>query len=210
MQTLTDIILASASPRRHELLSSLGIGVRVVPSGVDEVDRADRTPLENAIAHAAAKAAAVAERTPAGLVVAADTVVDVDGATLGKPHDRAEAAAMLRRLAGREHLVHTAFALADRPSGRRLARTSTTRVRFFPLSETEIADYVAGDEPLDKAGAYGIQGRGAVLVASIDGDFYTVMGFPMALFVRSLPELGYGLPTLAGREPALAAGTVGA
>lgn len=191
---LESIVLASASPRRLELLRSLGLDVRVEPSGYDERDDPSASPPELAIRHAATKARDVQARFPDDLVVAADTVVDVDGLALGKPRDRDDAARMLRTLSGRTHMVHTAYAIAF--PGRRdlIEESSTTAVRFYRLDDDEIADYVATGESMDKAGAYGIQGRAAALVQSIDGDFYTVMGFPLARFVRSLRRLGFALP----------------
>ena len=192
---LESIVLASASPRRLELLRSLGLDVRVEPSGYDEPDDPTAPPQTLAIRHAATKAREVQARFPDDLVVAADTVVDVDGVALGKPRDPDDAARMLRMLSGRTHAVHTAYAIAF--PGRRdlIEESSTTKVRFYRLGDDEIADYVATGEPMDKAGAYGIQGRAAALVTSIDGDFYTVMGFPLARFVRSLRRLGFSLPT---------------
>jgi septum formation protein len=184
------------------LLISLGLDVRVAASDVDEGERPGCGPAELAQVHAAAKADASAARGHEGVIVAADTVVDLDGRALGKPRDAAEAAAMLTALAGREHVVHTAFVVVDASAGRRLQRSSSTRVRFAPLSSRQIADYVATGEPMDKAGAYGIQGRGAALVERIEGDFYTVMGFPLGEFVRCLPELGYELPPQRVEAPA--------
>ncbi|HEY1977097.1 MAG TPA: Maf family protein [Candidatus Baltobacteraceae bacterium] len=192
---LTRIILASASPRRLELLRSLGLDVEVAPSGYHEPDSPQLTPAELAVAHAREKlAAAIAKIGDSAVpVVAADTVVDVDGAALNKPADEADAVRMLSVLSGREHLVHTAFALAV-PGGETINERSTTVVRFYRLTPDEIGDYVATGEPLDKAGAYGIQGLAAALVESIMGDFYTVMGFPLARFVRTLRRLGFALP----------------
>jgi septum formation protein len=168
--------------------------VRVVPSDVDEGDRPGYGPRELAALHAAAKASAVARIERNALIVAADTVVDLDGTALGKPIDDADATRMLRALSGRRHLVHTAYVAHDSGSGRRVEATHTTLVTFAGLSSETIERYVATGEPGDKAGAYGIQGRGAALVERIDGDFYTVMGFPLGDFVRRLPELGYALP----------------
>ncbi|MGP6159354.1 MAG: Maf family protein [Vulcanimicrobiaceae bacterium] len=202
MRELRSIVLASASPRRRELLVSLGLRVRVAPSDVDEGERPGCGPAELALAHARAKSDAAAAREREGVIVAADTVVDLEGKSLGKPRNAAEAAATLAALAGREHIVHTAFVVVDNPGGRRIVRSSSTRVRFAPLSSEQIAQYVATGEPMDKAGAYGIQGRGAALVERIDGDFYTVMGFPLGEFVRSLPELGYVLPSSSVASPA--------
>lgn len=200
---LTRIVLASASPRRLELLRSLGLQVETVVSGYDEPRLPGVTPPQLAIAHARAKLAA--SLTAAGVrdvpVVAADTVVDLDGVALGKPTGAADAARMLGQLSGREHLVHTAFALAVPGRSAPVEEASTTRVRFYPLGEAEIAAYVATGEPLDKAGAYGIQGRAAALVEAIDGDFYTVMGFPLARFVRAVRRLGFSLPTAKPTAP---------
>jgi len=191
---LERIFLASASPRRLELLRSLGLTVRVEPSGYDEPDDPAATPRELAIRHAAAKARDVRARFPDAVIVAADTVVDVDGQALGKPRDAAHAHQMLRTLSGREHEVHTAYAIALPGREALVEDAATTRVRFYPLDDDEIAAYVASGEPMDKAGAYGIQGRAAALVDAIDGDFYTVMGFPLARFVRTLRRLGFALP----------------
>lgn len=198
MRNLLSIVLASASPRRFELLTSLGLDVRVVASDVNEGDRPGFEPRELAAFYAEAKAVAVAGRGVAGLIVAADTVVDLDGKALGKPLSPRDAADMLRALAGREHLVHTAYALREPAYEVAFGTTSTTRVRFAALSEETIERYVATGDSLDKAGAYGIQGRGAELVDRIDGDFYTVMGFPLGDFVRRLPGLGYALATAHG------------
>jgi septum formation protein len=168
--------------------------VLVMPADVEEGPRPGLAPHDLARLHAGTKAAAARARIGTNVMIAADTVVDVDGTALGKPRDPAEARTMLATLSGREHLVHTAFVVADGASGRTIERCASTRVRFAELGTDEIDAYVATGEPLDKAGAYGIQGRGAALVESIDGDFYTVMGFPLGLFVRSLPELGLYLP----------------
>jgi septum formation protein len=189
------IVLASASPRRSELLRSLGLAVEIAPSGYHEEAPEGVSPEGLAELNAREKlGAALAALTPAALpVVAADTVVDVDGVVLGKPTGVDDAQRMLRLLSGREHRVHTAFALAL-PDLPKVEELSTTRVRFYSLTEDEIAGYVATGEPFDKAGAYGIQGRAAALVQSIEGDFYTVMGFPLGRFVRALTRLGFSLP----------------
>ncbi len=189
------IVLASASPRRLELLTSLGLDVRVQPSSYEEPDDPDATPLELARRHARAKARDVREAVGDGaLIVAADTVVDLDGTALNKPLDSTDAVRMLSLLSGREHQVHTAFALGVPGRTELVEDDSTTRVRFYALSAEEIGDYVASGEPMDKAGAYGIQGRAAALVEAITGDFYTVMGFPLGRFIRTLQRLGFSLP----------------
>ncbi len=189
------IVLASASPRRLELLTSLGLDVRVRPSNYDEPDDPDATPLELARRHARAKAGDVRQAIGDGaLIVAADTVVNLDGTALNKPLDSTDAVRMLSLLSGREHQVHTAFALSVPGREQLVEEHSTTQVRFYPLTAEEIGDYVATGEPMDKAGAYGIQGRAAALVEGISGDFYTVMGFPLGRFIRTLQRLGISLP----------------
>lgn len=169
----------------------------MLPSGYDEPPIPGLSPAALAQAHAAAKlqaALALLPEAPDVPVLAADTVVDRDGVALGKPRDAAEAAAMLASLAGREHLVHSAFALAAPGSAEPASELETTRVWFHALEPEEIAEYVASGEPLDKAGAYGIQGRAAALVARIEGDFYTVMGLPLSRFIRTMRRLGFTLP----------------
>ncbi len=188
------VALASISPRRRQLLESLGLTVVVVASGYDEDEHAERypDPKDMVLAHALGKAAEAHASGPP-LLVAADTAVVIEGQVLGKPRDASEAAAMLRRLSGNRHVVHTGFALLDRASGRSTSGVESTAVTFMELDEAQIARYVATGEPLDKAGAYGIQGRGALLVASIDGDFYTVMGLPLARLGRAFASLGHEL-----------------
>lgn len=188
---LSELVLASASPRRLELLRSIGLHVRVVPSMYEEPAHEHVTPRELAISHAREKARAVAALFRTGVVVGADTVVDVDGTAFGKPRDANDAARMLHALSGRDHLVHTAYTVIDSERSREETEVETTSVRFFSLSAQEVAEYVARGESFDKAGAYGIQGFGATLVARIDGDFYTVMGFPLGRFVRTLARMGF-------------------
>ena len=194
MSVLQKIILASISPRRFELLRSLNLDVRVVPSTYDEPAHPGIAPRDLAILHARHKAYEVRVREPEDAVVAADTVVDVDGIAYGKPRDAADATRMLRNLSGRTHIVHTAFTLALPGRDDVVEACESTRVTFFGLSNDEIANYVESGEPFDKAGAYGIQGFAATLVQRIDGDFYTVMGFPIARFVRTLRRLGFTTP----------------
>jgi septum formation protein len=191
---LDRIVLASASPRRLELLSSLGLHVDVRPSGYTEPDDPALSPRELAVRHAAAKALDIRAFHHNSVVVSADTVVDVDGRAFGKPKDELQAMQMLHELSAREHHVHTAFAIAVPGSEELHEEVSTTRVRFYELTDDEIAEYVATGEAMDKAGGYGIQGMAASLVEWIDGDFYTVMGFPLARFVRALWRLGFSLP----------------
>lgn len=192
------LILASASPRRAEILRSLGIPFEVAPVDVDESTRQGESADAAARRLAAEKAALAAGRNPTAWVLAADTLVFLDGDTLGKPRDDAEAAAMLRRLAGREHGVVTAVHLRrGTDPGRGVAETS--RVRFAPMTEEEILWYVATGEPRDKAGAYGVQGLGARFVAEIRGSFTNVMGLPARSvydLLRSAPDPALGLLAL--------------
>jgi septum formation protein len=189
--SLTEVALASQSPRRKALLEGLGLRVVIVPSAYDEDTAANgRDPAELAQRHAFGKARHAATGGPS-VLVAADTIVAVDGELLGKPCDADDARRMLRILSGREHRVFTGFALLDRAAGTQAGGVESTQVRFTDLDDGDIAAYVASGEPLDKAGAYGIQGRGALLVASICGDFYTVMGLPLARIRVALRELGY-------------------
>lgn len=182
------IVLASQSPRRAQLLTMLGIPHEVRPADIDETPRPDEGPETLARRLARAKALAVRARMPARTVLAADTVVTLDGELLGKPESPADAEAMLARLAGREHHVVTAVALAwDGGLGE---RCDITRVRFRPLDARTIAEYVATGEPLDKAGGYGLQGYGGVLVDRIEGDCFGVIGLPIRYVVELLDEAG--------------------
>ncbi|HET6894446.1 MAG TPA: nucleoside triphosphate pyrophosphatase [Candidatus Baltobacteraceae bacterium] len=196
MSNAPRIILASASPRRAELLRSLGFELDVIPSNYDEPEHPHLVPRDLAIVHARHKCRDVRERVSLeGVVlVAADTVVDVDGIAYNKPVNERDAKRMLRDLSGRTHIVHTAFALAAPDRADLVEHCESTFVTFFPLSDAEIDAYVASGEPMDKAGAYGIQAYGATLVERVEGDFYTVMGFPLARFVRALYRLGISLP----------------
>ena len=183
------IVLASASPRRTQLLALLGIAHRVdAAHDVDETPRPGEDPEGLARRLAEEKADGVAHRHPGVPVLAADTVVVLDGEVLNKPADAAEAERMLGRLAGREHVVVTAVALAH--DGRVDVRADRTRVRFRPLSPGLIRAYVATGEPLDKAGAYGLQGYGAVLVDRIEGDCFGVIGLPLRLVADLLEAAG--------------------
>jgi septum formation protein len=170
------LVLASRSPRRRALLRTQGVRFRVEAQDVDETWRGER-PETYARRLATEKARAASRRHPRAWCLGADTVVARGGEVLGKPASRAEAAAMLRRLSGRTHRVITAVALVG--PGFRAARAVTTQVRFRRLDRTEIAAYASTREPYDKAGAYGAQGRGAVLVAEVRGDWHNVIGLPL-------------------------------
>ena len=180
------LVLASTSPRRAELLKVAGVPFEVVPAG-DVEQAAAKTngslrddPARYAVTLATAKATAVARRMPERLVLGADTVVVLDGRILEKPADSWDAARILARLSGRSHLVITALALLGGPACAQWTGHEETAVEFLTLSSEAIARYVATGEPMDKAGAYGIQGYGALMVRRIEGCYFNVMGLPLA------------------------------
>jgi len=178
------IILASASPRRRELLALLGLPFRAVTAQVEEAPRPGEHPEETVVRLAWAKAHAVAALRPATLVIGCDTVVALDGELLGKPATAEEARVMLARLRGRAHIVYTAVALVrDR---REVIRVATTTVRMRDYTDAELAAYVASGDPLDKAGAYAIQHPTFRPVASWEGCYANVMGLPLCHVVRAL------------------------
>lgn len=183
-------ILASASPRRVEIFRTLGLDFEALASDVSEEAHDGEPPTDYVIRVARAKAAAVASKFPSGLVVGADTIVVVDGHTLGKPTTDADATEMLKLLSGRWHAVMTGVAIRDASSDRETAEYCKTLVRFCDLSDGEIADYVATGEPLDKAGGYAIQGRGMLFTEEIAGNYQNVVGFPPTLFARLVKRLG--------------------
>jgi len=174
------LILASGSPRRAELLRQAGVPFEVSSPDVDETLRAGEAPDAYVRRLAAAKAERVAASKPGRLVLGADTTVVVDGEVLGKPLDGADAARMLGQLSGRSHLVLTGVCLIG-PAGESQTEVAVTTVEFRPLSASEIDDYVRSGEPMDKAGAYAIQGGAAGFVSRLDGPYENVVGLPVAL-----------------------------
>lgn len=188
---MKEIILASQSPRRKELLEEVGLRFRVEPAQIEEhLD--ESLPITQAIEQLAKeKAMPIARRHPQCIVIGADTLVAVDGLVLGKPADEADAARMLRMLSGRRHQVIGGVALLC--GNEEVLLHCVSEVRFFPLREEEIAAYIRSGEPMDKAGAYGIQGRGALFVAHLDGDYFNVMGLPLCRLGQLLNELGVEL-----------------
>jgi len=173
------IILASASPRRAQLLTAAGISFDVIPADVDETPREGESPLDYVERLALEKARAVSRAAPARIVLGADTTVVLDGHILGKPMDRAEAATMLGRLGGHVHEVRTGIALAG-PRGEAVS-SAVTRVWVRDMTSEDIARYVETGEPLDKAGAYAIQGRFSRFIERIEGSYTNVVGLPVAL-----------------------------
>ena len=192
------IVLGSASPRRRELLALIGIPHEVRPADIDETERPGEAPAAYVERLAREKAAAVARQAPDALVIGADTTVVIDGDILGKPADDADAARMLRRLSGRSHTVYTAVAVQR--AGEVESEIEVVSVSVRPLSDDDITAYIATREPMDKAGAYGIQGFGATIVERIDGDYFAVMGLSLVRLVRLMQRVGvgyrFGAPTL--------------
>ncbi len=187
-----DIILASRSPRRKALLEQIGLTFRVHVSDVDETTPPGLAPAAMVEELSRRKAAAVAaQEGPEPLIIAADTVVAIGDVILGKPHSPEDAFAMLSALSGREHHVYTGVTVMR--GGKAVTFHESTAVRFRPLSEGDIRGYIATGEPMDKAGAYGIQSRGALLVEGIAGDYGNVVGLPLFRLGRVLAE-DFGLP----------------
>lgn len=186
---MQQLVLASSSPRRQELLRQVGLSFIVDPSDVDEHIADPRSPGDLVEQLALRKARAVAERHPDAPVLGADTIVVIDGEVLGKPADQQGAVAMLERLSGRTHQVMTGVAIVQQ--GRALVSHEETAVRFAPLTREQIEWYVKTGEPMDKAGAYGIQGYAAALIEAISGDYFNVVGLPLFRTVKMLSQIGY-------------------
>lgn len=191
------LVLASASPRRRDLLAGAGLAFETWPAALDEALRPGETAEETAERLAREKACAVAEALgpePARVVLGSDTVVVQDGAVLGKPRDAEHAAALLARLAGRRHRVVTGVAVVETASGRCRSRTVASGVALRPLGAEAIRRYVATGEPLDKAGAYALQGRGRAFVEHVEGSESNVIGLPMDETLALLREAGVAVP----------------
>ncbi len=195
-----EIVLASDSPRRRELLGRLGLAFRVVPpkTAENEGTGGGLEPHRAAEALALAKAESVAESYPEALVLGADTLVCVDDLVLGKPADGAEARSMLEALSGRTHRVVTGVALVGHSRGLKATAHETARVSFRALEGREIESYVASGEPYDKAGAYAVQGKAGLFVRSVEGDYDAVVGLPLRAVARLLEEAGVELWPLEG------------
>ncbi len=187
-------ILASASPRRTNILTQIGVVHEVIPAEVDEISNVPAEPGAHVRVLAERKALWVASRRPEALVLGADTVVYQENEILGKPSNFDDACRMVERLAGNEHQVFTGIALAGPASREVESSFEVTRVRFRPLYKNHIKLYVSTGEPFDKAGAYGIQGFGATLVESIEGCYFNVMGLPLTRLLRMLAARGYDYP----------------
>jgi septum formation protein len=189
-----DIILASSSPRRKELLEKLGIKFKVLPSSIAEIPFEDESPEDFALRLSSEKAAAAAGGLDEGcIVIGADTIVVVDGEILGKPRDEQEAKVMLRKISGREHIVITAFSII-KPKAQILHKELVkTAVQIKTLTAEEIENYVKTGEPMDKSGAYGAQGIGAFMIRELHGSYTNVVGLPLSQLVDALSELGISI-----------------
>lgn len=182
------VVLASSSPRRRELLNLIGIAHEVRPANLDESMRPREAPRRHAERLAREKASAVAMRDPDLITIGADTIVVVNRKVLGKPVDKEDAARMLAMLSGREHTVITAVAVSR---GKKLrSAVEEVKVKFRRLREEEIDAYIATGEPMDKAGAYGIQGYGATIVERVEGDYFAVMGLPLVRLIALMRDVG--------------------
>ena len=181
------LVLASASPRRKELISFISSDVMIYPADVDESFSEDISAESVPEILAVRKAKAVSEKFPEYTVIGSDTSVIVDGIILGKPVDKADAKRMLHLLSGKTHKVITGCAIFK--NGRSVSFSETTEVTFYPLTDKEIDDYVDTNEPMDKAGAYGIQGYGSLLIKGINGDYFNVVGLPVAKLNKVLKRV---------------------
>jgi len=184
------IVLASSSPRRRELLHSIGIPFDVQPSAVEETQQAGEDVQTYVQRLAMEKARDVATANPSDWIIAADTVVYLDRNVLEKPKDDGDAVSMLRRIRGREHVVYTGLALHCQERSYRDVRIVATRVRMTAMSDDEVGWYVATGEPMDKAGAYAVQGIGALFIESIEGNYTNVVGLPLTTLLEMMKNAG--------------------
>jgi septum formation protein len=192
-EIVSKIVLASTSPRRAELLKQIGVEFELATGNVQERPHPDEAPPDYITRLARAKVVAVARQREAGLIIGADTIVVLDGQLLGKPEDAVDAERMLKSLSGRWHAVMTGVALYDVASRQEVADFDKTLVKFARLTNLEIDWYIKSGEPMDKAGAYGIQGLGGLFVDEIAGNYYNVVGLPLPLVYRLARRLGYSL-----------------
>jgi septum formation protein len=193
MKKVFSVILASNSPRRRDILRQIGIDFVQLPVDADEKIRPGERPEDYAERVSLDKARVAAVKAGSGVVIAADTIVALESSILGKPTDVRDAHRMLKLLSGRMHHVITGLTVMDAATGKTVTRTVNTKVWFRELSDTEIEAYIATGEPLDKAGAYGIQEKGALLVNRIEGCYFNVVGLPLAVLGQILGDFGINL-----------------
>lgn len=196
MPKVPRIILASQSPRRRQLLTQMGIAFEVVPSDFDEYLDDNRPPESVAVELALGKALAVAEKYPDSIVIGSDTIVTIDGKQLGKPCDKAEAYAMLKHLSGTHNEVTTGVVVVRKADGTQLTGADIAHVYFKPYNAEAVAKYVETGDPLDKAGAYGIQSGAAPLIDHIDGNHDTIIGLPTRVLAEQLASVGVSAKTV--------------
>lgn len=187
---MAKLVLASSSPRRQELMEMMGLDFTIVPSKINEEEYSGLKPIDLARELARAKAEEVAELVEEAIVIGSDTIVVLDGFVIGKPLDKSEAVKMLKKIQDRQHTVITGLAVCDSLSGKTSVDYDKTEVFVMPMSEKDIISYVNTGEPMDKAGAYGIQGIGGVFIEKIVGSYFTVMGLPIHKLAVMLKELG--------------------
>lgn len=187
---MKSIILASTSTQRKELMEKLGLEFQVVSSNYEEDMNSKLKPLELAKTLSAGKVEAVVSRYPNHVIIGADTFIALGNELLGKPHTEEKATQMLKRISGKPISVITGFTIIDTSENKKISRAVETKVHIKELSDEEIANYVKTKEPLDKAGAFAIQGIGAVIVKKIDGDFFNIMGLPLFDLSESLKKFG--------------------
>lgn len=192
-----EIILASSSPRRRELLRQIGVEFKVIPAEIEEDNSNEKgkSPIEVVKNNALLKAQKVAEMVSNSnsLIISADTIVVLDGKIIGKPKDEKDAINILKKLRGKYHYVFTGLAVFETPQNRFLVSAVKSKVKMRDYSDEEIERYVATGEPMDKAGAYGIQGKGALLVEKIEGDYYNIVGLPLVRLYNLLDRMGYSI-----------------
>ncbi|MBQ2889919.1 MAG: septum formation inhibitor Maf [Clostridia bacterium] len=182
-------VLASASPRRKQLLQSIGLSAQIIPANIDE-DKLKGLPPEKMVSQLAMLKATDVARSFKGetYVIGADTCVCLDGEILGKPHNIADAKRMLQMLSGKKHTVYTGYCVVDCKSGNATSKCEKTEVKFRTLSEKEIDAYIKTREPMDKAGAYGIQGKGSIFIEKIEGDYFNVVGLPLCALSQMMRD----------------------
>lgn len=191
---MKELILASTSPRRKEILSLLGIPFTVIPSNYEEDMTLPLSP-EKLVQHLAlGKAQAVADPLSDAIVIGSDTFVSCNGKILGKPHTPEKAKAMLRMLSGKKHTLYTGLAIIDTEAKKTITDFTTTDIYFADMTDEDINDYVATKEPLDRAGAYALQEKGALYITRLDGDYFSAIGLPLRLVAKYLKELGVFSP----------------
>lgn len=187
------IVLASASPRREELLRELGLEFIVYPPSIEEINEENCSPKDIVLKNAIKKAEAVASNFSNAVIISADTIVVLEGKVIGKPKDRDDAIRILEKLKGKKHFVFTAVVVWETPENRYFCKVAKSMVKMREYTREEIEKYVDTGEPLDKAGAYGIQGKGALFVEKIEGDYYNIVGLPIGYLYLLLKRVGINI-----------------